>query len=152
MPEERLAFGPFLLDLDRASLTRDGRSVAVGSKGLQLLHALLRTPGHAVSKAQLMEAAWPATTVEESNLTVQVAALRKLLGPSPDGSEWIATIPRVGYRFVGPVTSIEAASETTAAVQNRTRPSIAILPFANFSDDASRSIWLTVSRMRSSLR
>ena len=138
MPEERLAFGPFLLDLDRASLTRDGRSVAVGSKGLQLLHALLRTPGQAVSKAQLMEAAWPATTVEESNLTVQVAALRKLLGPSPDGSEWIATIPRVGYRFVGPVTSIEAASETTAAVRNRTRPSIAILPFANFSDDAEQ--------------
>ena len=48
-----------------------------------------------------MDTAWPGTAVEESNLSVQIAALRKLLGAAHDGGEWIATVPRVGYRFAG---------------------------------------------------
>lgn len=47
-----------------------------------------------------MDAAWPEVTVEESNLHVQIASLRKVLGPAPGGGEWIVTIPRVGYRLV----------------------------------------------------
>ena len=51
-----------------------------------------------VRKEALMQAAWPGRSVEESNLTVQVAALRKLLGTQPNGQEWIITSPRVGSR------------------------------------------------------
>src|SRR3569833_3614814 len=97
----KIAFGPFVLDVDRGSLVREGRPVVLSSKGLQLLLTLLRAPGQIVSKAELMRAAWSDTAVEESNLSVQIAALRKQLGPSPDGGDWIATIPRVGYRFLG---------------------------------------------------
>lgn len=134
------AFGPFVLDMQSGTLRREGRSVALGHKGLLLLHALVRAPGQALGKAALMEAAWSDAVVEESNLTVQIAALRKLLGPRTDAGEWIVTVPRVGYRFVGSVnksdpaaSGIHPASGQLAAFPER--PSIAVLPFANVGDD-----------------
>jgi len=59
--------------------------------------------GKPVSKDALIEAAWAGLTVEESNLAVQIAALRRVLGEEPGGERWIETLPRRGYRFVGPV-------------------------------------------------
>src|SRR5262245_22985454 len=100
-------FGPFTLDLHRGTLAREGRSIAVGAKGLSLLGALVQAPGQVLSKSALMEAAWSGSIVEESNLTVQIAALRKMLGLQPDGSDWIVTVPRVGYRFSGNVRTTD---------------------------------------------
>ena len=108
---QRVAFGPFVFDSARGVLLRDGRPVPVNQKGIRLLAALLRTPGEAVDKAALMDAAWPGTAVEESNLSVQIAALRKLLGAAHDGSEWIATVPRVGYRFSGAVSGTDGRTK-----------------------------------------
>ncbi len=85
-----------------------------------------------------MRAAWGDTAVEESNLSVQIAALRKQLGPTPDGGDWITTIPRVGYRFVGlPVKPpLELLAEPKVSLTERERrPSIAVLPFANLSGE-----------------
>src|SRR6266700_341451 len=90
-------FGPFVLDRQRGRLLRDGRPVAVSSKGLRLLEALLGSPGRVLTKNELMQAAWGDTVIEESNLSVQIAALRKQLGPISEGGDWITTIPRVGY-------------------------------------------------------
>ena len=100
MSERTVAFGPFLLDPDQGTLFRGGELVPLGQKAALLLAALVTSPGQVRTKAELMDAAWPGTTFEESNLSVQIASLRKLLGSSPGGGEWIATIPRVGYRFV----------------------------------------------------
>jgi DNA-binding winged helix-turn-helix (wHTH) protein len=66
----------------------------------RILGALLKSPGEALTKAQLMDAAWPGMAIEESNLSVQIASLRRALGPAPDGGDWIVTVPRVGYRLV----------------------------------------------------
>ena len=77
MVQPRHAFGPFILDAGRGSLQRNGKSVALGQRGMALLEALLDSEGGAVSKADLMERAWPGTIVEEGNLTVQIAALRE---------------------------------------------------------------------------
>lgn len=92
-------FGPFMLDRNRMALLRDGKVVAVGQRALALLGVLASADGP-VSKEALLNAAWPDVSVEEGNLTVQIAALRKALGPREDGSEWIVTVPRVGYRLV----------------------------------------------------
>ena len=134
-----IEFGSFTLDLQRGSLLRNGSPVAVSSKGVLLLQALVNAAGAPVGKAQLMEAAWPGLAVEESNLSVQIAALRKLLGPQPDGRGWIATIPRVGYRFIGEVqvdrndaSKRRDASDSLAASG---RSSIAVLPLSNLSGD-----------------
>ena len=114
---ERLVFGPFVLDFARNTLLRDGRPVPANHKGMRLLAALLRTPGEVVDKASLMDAAWPGMAVEESNLSVQIAALRKLLGAAHDGSDWIATVPRVGYRFAGSVSNADGQNESVDAAR-----------------------------------
>ena len=90
-----------------------------------------------MTKSALMDAAWPGMAVEEGNLSVQIASLRKLLGPSAAGGDWIATVPRVGYRFTGTVETVDGAggpSEQPA----EPGPSIAVLPFANLSDDTEQ--------------
>lgn len=114
MGGHRYAFGAFVLDLDRGALLRDGAAVPIGSKAMALLGALVGAEHRSVAKADLLEVAWPGLAVEESNLSVQVAALRKLLGPHPAGGEWIATVPRVGYRFV---PDAPASARTTVLVK-----------------------------------
>lgn len=85
--------------MQSGTLRREGRSITLGHKGLLLLHALVRAPGQILDKAAFMEAGWSDVVVEESNLSVQIAALRKLLGQQADGREWITTVSRIGYRF-----------------------------------------------------
>ena len=87
-----------------------------------------------MTKSTLMDAAWQGMAVEEGNLTVQIASLRKLLGPSAGGGDWIATIPRVGYRFAGLVTTMNGTGDPRV----EPGPSIAVLPFANLSDDTDQ--------------
>jgi TolB-like protein/cytochrome c-type biogenesis protein CcmH/NrfG len=132
MQGSRFAFGPFVLDSDAGTLLRDDIPVAAGHRGVKLLAALVERPGEILGKAELMDAAWPGTAVEEGNLTVQIAQLRKLLGPSADGGEWIATIRRVGYRFTGAVEQLNAKRKPLPLPD---KPSIAVLPFAIFSTD-----------------
>jgi TolB-like protein len=129
------AFGPFVLDTQRGQLFREGGPIAISSKGLRLLEALVSSPGRVLTKAELMQTAWGDAAVEESNLSVQMAALRKQLGPTPDGGDWIATIPRVGYRFVGTPTQDAAAQIAETRPPEQKRPSIAVLPFANLGDE-----------------
>src|SRR5688572_805419 len=99
MQGRALNCGPFELDLATHTVRRGGEAIALGSKGALLLNALFQRPGEVVTKSELMDAGWPGLAVEESNLTVQVALLRKSLGVAPGGGEWIVTVPRVGYRF-----------------------------------------------------
>ena len=123
------AFGPFALDPRSGSLLRDGAPVPVGHRGLRLLAALLARPGEVLTKAELLDAAWPGLAVEEGNLTVQIAALRRQLGPGPGGTDWIATVPRIGYRFAGPLARAATAPEAPAI------PTLAVLPFDNLGGD-----------------
>jgi len=97
------SFGPFRLDDESEILFRGNEPTTVGQRAVALLRVLVEQPGTPVSKDTLMQAAWPGLVVEESNLPVQIAALRKTLGQEPGGEGWIETLPRRGYRFVGPV-------------------------------------------------
>ena len=133
---KRLAFGPFVFDLSRGVLLRDGRPVPINQKGLRLLGALLDTPGEVIDKADLMDAAWPGTAVEESNLSVQIAALRRLLGGARGGGDWIATVPRVGYRFAGTVVSAGGQNESIDI--GASRPLIAVMPFDMSSEELGK--------------
>ena len=97
------AFGPFRLYVQGEVLFRGTEPVALSHRAVALLRILIERAGAPVSKDALMEAAWPGQAVEESNLTVQIAALRRVLREEPGGERWIETLPRRGYRFVGPM-------------------------------------------------
>jgi TolB-like protein/DNA-binding winged helix-turn-helix (wHTH) protein len=127
------SFGPFRFDLATATLERDGQPLAVNKRGLLLLDALLEAGGMVVSKDQLLDRAWPGTVVEESNLTVQMAALRKALRPDIDGYDWIVTVPRVGYRLVLPRSEGPAISAAAG------RALVAVMPFANLGGDPAEA-------------
>ncbi|TIX70001.1 MAG: adenylate cyclase, partial [Mesorhizobium sp.] len=133
MQGSRFAFGPYVLDPSAGTLLRNDVPVAAGYRGLKLLAALVERPGEILAKAELMDAAWPGTAVEEGNLTVQIAQLRKLLGPAADGGDWIATVPRVGYRFTGVIEQLGEAKRKPLPLPGK--PSIAVLPFVAFSND-----------------
>ncbi|WP_179296447.1 MULTISPECIES: winged helix-turn-helix domain-containing protein [unclassified Mesorhizobium] len=133
MQGSRFAFGPFVLDPGAGTLLRNDYPVAVGYRGLKLLAALVGRPGEILEKAELMDAAWPGTAVEEGNLTVQIAQLRKLLGSPADGGEWISTVPRVGYRFTGAIEQLDRVKRKPLPLPDK--PSIAVLPFVNLSND-----------------
>jgi TolB-like protein len=89
-----------------------------------------------VSKESLIEAAWPGLAIEDSNLTVQIATLRRVLGEEPGGSDWIETLQRRGYRYIGPI-EMDTDEPFTAAkpLALPDKPSIAVLPFQNLSGD-----------------
>jgi DNA-binding winged helix-turn-helix (wHTH) protein len=99
------ALGPFRLDTQAHLLLRDSAPVALGRRAIALLQTLVERPGALVSKDALIEAAWSGREVEESNLPVQIAALRRVLGEAPGGDRWIETMPGRGYRFIGPIVT-----------------------------------------------
>ena len=135
--------GPFRLDAEAKTLFRGAEPVALGQRAVALLRVLVERPGTPISKDALIEAAWPGLIVEESNLTVQIAALRRVFGVEPGGERWIETLARRGYRFVGPASisdpgAVAALSQVNVGSPSLTlpnQPSIAVLPFQNLSGD-----------------
>ena len=114
--------GPFRLDTRDNLLWRGSEPVALGRRAIALLQALVERRGALVSKDALIEAAWPGQAVEDSNLTVQIAALRRVLGEAPGGDRWIETMPRRGYRFVAPVVAGVDHDVTVAAPEAEPAP------------------------------
>jgi DNA-binding winged helix-turn-helix (wHTH) protein len=97
--------GPFRLDTQHDLLLRESAPVSLGRRAIALLRTLVERPGILVSKDALIEAVWSGRLVEESNLPVQIAALRRVLGEAPGGDRWIETMPGRGYRFIGPIVT-----------------------------------------------
>src|SRR3954470_11273755 len=133
-------FGPFRLDADARMLFREAEPCGLGQRAVALLHALIACAGKPVSKQALIHAAWPGLAVEESNLTVQIAALRRVFEEVAGGTDWIETLPRRGYRYIGPVVETgdpakPDTTQTSPALALPDRPSVAGLPFSNLSDD-----------------
>lgn len=100
------AFGPFRLEVGERRLLRGRRPVHVTHKVFNLLTLLVQYNGHLISKDELMREIWPDTIVEENNLTVSMAALRKALGEKKATQRYIATVHKIGYRFVAGVREI----------------------------------------------
>ncbi len=120
----RLCFGRFELRQDEHRLLADGEPVALGGRAFELLLALARRQGQLVTRNELIEAVWPGRVVEENNLSVQVNALRKVLG-----GEWLLTVPGRGYRFVAPAgTAPPAAGVSPPTAPRGLRTHLPVLP------------------------
>ncbi|HMI51681.1 MAG TPA: winged helix-turn-helix domain-containing protein [Candidatus Saccharimonadales bacterium] len=99
-------FGRFRFDPADHSLSSGGRTVSLTPKILEILLVLVQNGNRLTTKEELMQRVWPDSFVEEANLTVNISALRKLLGATPDGQQYIETLPKRGYRFVAPVREL----------------------------------------------
>lgn len=93
-------FGPYRLEPREHRLTRDDRFIPLPGKAFATLCVLVQRHGTLVPKSELMAMVWPQTAVEENNLDRNISTLRKALGEQDDGSPFIETVPRLGYRFV----------------------------------------------------
>lgn len=124
-----LQFGRFTWCPAQRKLLVDGQSAPLGSRAFDVLSVLIEHSHRVVTKAELLDRAWSGLVVEENNLTVQISALRKLLG-----SDSILTVPARGYRWA----LTPSASDAGAAPGEPRRPSIAVLPFANSGKDNSQ--------------
>lgn len=109
-------FGPFRVDASERVLLREGQPVMLTPKLFDTLLALVERSGHIVEKAELMETVWPATFVEDSNLSSSVSLLRKTLGSAEDGKPYIETVSRRGYRFAA---AVEVTDESTDLIVGR---------------------------------
>jgi predicted ATPase/DNA-binding winged helix-turn-helix (wHTH) protein len=101
--ERAASFGPFRLLPTQQLLLEGDNPIRLGSRALEILIVLVERAGELVSKSELMARVWPNTVVEENNLRVNVAALRRTLGDGQPGRRYLTTIPGRGYRFVAPV-------------------------------------------------
>jgi Tol biopolymer transport system component/DNA-binding winged helix-turn-helix (wHTH) protein len=104
-------FGPFRLDAEERLLARDGAAVPLTPKAFDLLRALVERHGHLVTKEELFQAVWPDSFVEESNLSSNIALIRKALGDGENGLKFIETVPKRGYRFVAEVREASLVSD-----------------------------------------
>jgi len=113
-PQLVYEFGRFRLDVTQRVLAKDGELVTLAPKVLDTLVFLVQNRGRILEKRELVDALWPESFVEESNLSQNIFLLRKLLGDDRGDSAFIQTIPRRGYRFVAEVKEAEAVTPTLA--------------------------------------
>jgi TolB-like protein len=130
--------------LDRSGLVRlraDGKEepVLLGSRAFDLLHLLAEHHGEIVAREAIMRTVWPGLVVEDANLTVQIATLRRVLDRDRTQGSHIQTIPGRGYRFVATVTAgIAGRRSVGLSPALPDKPSVAVLPFVNMSSDSEQ--------------
>jgi Tol biopolymer transport system component/DNA-binding winged helix-turn-helix (wHTH) protein len=117
-------FGSFTIDKHNKLLLKDDRPVQLKPKVFDTLLVLVEGKGNVLTKDDLMEKIWAETAVEENNLQQNISILRKILGDTDEGEQYIETIPRRGYRFAATVEEI--ADDEALIVERRTRSKITI--------------------------
>jgi len=158
----RLSFADVEIRPDERRVLVGGKPATLGARAFDLLMCLVENRGRVVGKDELLQRVWPGMVVEETNLTVHVAALRKWLGPQS-----IATVSGRGYRFIALLT-VEDGTSTSTSTSKATRvvepaapaaapvaapvalpmlmppdkPSLAVMPFANLSGDAAQDYFV----------
>ncbi len=141
----RYLFEEYAFDTDRRELHRGADVVSVAPQVFDLLDYLIRNRERVVSKDDLIDAIWNGRSVSDAALTTRLNAARTAIGDSGEEQRLIKTLPRKGFRFVGPVreapgpaglaTADNAIEPPRPALTLPDKPSIAILPFTNLSSD-----------------
>src|SRR5712691_2212546 len=109
-PASTVVFGPFEYDAPSGQLRKHGSLVRLQGQPLQILSVLVNRPGQIVSRDELRQQLWGATTFGdfEQGLNSAVNKLRQALGDSADQPRYIETVPGSGYRFLAPVQRVSA--------------------------------------------
>lgn len=113
---EIFEFAEFRFVPSENSLERAGEPISLPPRAHRVLELLVKNSGHVVSKDTVLSEVWNDVAVEEATVARTVWLIRQALGDNPHAHEFIQTIPKLGYRFVGDVRNIEtgdASSSTT---------------------------------------
>ncbi|MCU0072759.1 helix-turn-helix transcriptional regulator [Pseudomonas koreensis] len=116
-----LRFGPYAFHLRQRLILDEDRQLRMGGRALDILQVLVERAGQVVDKEQLIALVWPTSVVEEINLRVHIAALRRALGDGENGQRYIVNVPQRGYSFVAPVhrdTDAQVVFENLQAPQH----------------------------------
>lgn len=128
---DEIRFSDFTLQRRLRRLTKDGEEIALGARAFDLLELLVAQRDTVVGRDEIMATVWPETVVGENNLNVQVANLRRVLGP-----EAIVTVPGRGLRF-----ALDVATDGPVPLSLPDRPSVVVLPFSDLGTDPELA-WL----------
>lgn len=112
------AFDQFRLNPAQRWLKRGETRVQLTPRVFDLLLALVERHSEVVTKDELLDTVWRGTNVEEGNINRTVSTLRKQLGRQTDGSDFIETVPRVGYRFLANVETESTSNGYRPVAQN----------------------------------
>src|SRR5256712_7822478 len=129
-----LHFGVFEVDVRSGELRKQGVRIKLQEQPFHVLAVLLQRPGEVVTREQLRSENWSADTFVDfdNSLNTAINKLREALGDSADNPRFIETLPRRGYRFIAPVTSIDrkeptAAASATAAAPTHKRKAVVLV-------------------------
>jgi len=126
-------FGTFEINLCSRELRKHGMRIRMEEKPFQILELLLERAGQVVTRRTLREKLWPDTVVVfEHGLNTAVNKLRDLLSDSARSPRFVETLPRLGYRFIAPVTK----SGSTSAAEGKKM--LLVLPFENLCGDSEQ--------------
>jgi len=143
----RYLFDKYSFDIERRELHRGVDAVPIAPQVFDLLEYLIRNRERVVSKDDLINAIWNGRSVSDAALTTRLNGARTAIGDSGEEQRLIKTLPRKGFRFVGPVREEGTAAPTVAdkpiepskpGLALPDKPSIAVLPFQNLSDDPAQ--------------
>ncbi len=126
-PDELFLFHDFRFDRRGGGLfRRDGNGdltpVPIGARALDVLGALIGRAGDVITRDEIIAAAWPEAVVEDNNLNMQIAALRRALDDGASATSCIQTVPRRGYRFVAPVLRDRRAAPSVGPLSDAPEP------------------------------
>jgi TolB-like protein/DNA-binding winged helix-turn-helix (wHTH) protein len=116
-------FGPFCYEPAERRLSRNEELLTLTPKCADVLWLLIQQRGHLVEKRHLMQRVWSDSTVEESNLTVAIATLRKILNDSRDLGQYIETVSKLGYRFTHEVEVSDGMGARSTSIERWRVPS-----------------------------
>jgi len=141
----RYLFEEYAFDTDRRELHRGVDVVSVAPQVFDLIDYLIRNRERVVSKDDLINAIWNGRIVTDAALTTRLNVARSVIGDSGEEQRLIKTLPRKGFRFVGPVVEAHRPADAPTAdnplepprqaLTLPDKPSIAVLPFQNMSGD-----------------
>jgi TolB-like protein len=142
----RYLFEECALDMDRRELWRGMTPVAIEPQVFDLLAHLIRHRDRVVSKDELLASVWRRRAISESALFNRVNAARSAIGDTGTEQKLIKTLPRRGLRFVGAVREDQSNPAETGSCRSPleiiNKPSMAVLPFANFSGDPEQDYFI----------
>jgi TolB-like protein len=144
----RYLFEDFVLDTEKRELRRGFDAVSIAPQVFDLLVYLLRNREHVIGKNDLIAAVWARRVVTDAALATRLNAARAAIGDSGGEQRLIKTLQRKGFRFVGAVREVDgevvtaSLNATPIAVIPTDKPSIAVLPFQNMSDDPDQDYFV----------